>query len=172
MLEIVASNMQWLHRGLMSLLESHNSSSLTYRPCCKRLKQGDIRKMYFSHWEPPGVSERMWSENLNASISAEYQTLRGHSGRPSVKLKPLIMGTGVPYEWLWYVWVQLGAPGSAGEKSGSAGNNSGCAGYSSGCANNKHWSTNDKSASTSNHSRAVWVKQHRLWEHCQCTWKS
>jgi len=41
------------------------------------------RKMYCSHWEPPGVSERMWSVNLDASISGEYQTLGGHSGRPA-----------------------------------------------------------------------------------------
>jgi len=37
----------------------------------------------FSHWKPPGVSERMWSVNINASISGEYQTLGGHSCRPS-----------------------------------------------------------------------------------------
>ena len=42
-----------------------------------------ITKMYFSLWETPGVSERMWSGNLEASISEEYQTLGGHSGRPS-----------------------------------------------------------------------------------------
>jgi len=42
-----------------------------------------ISKMYFSRWEPPGVSERMWSVNLEASISGDYQTLGGHSGRPS-----------------------------------------------------------------------------------------
>jgi hypothetical protein len=34
-----------------------------------------ISKMYFSRWELPGVSERMWSVNLEASISGEYQTL-------------------------------------------------------------------------------------------------
>jgi len=28
------------------------------------------------------------------------------------------------------------------------------------------------SGSTSNHSRAVWEKQHLLWERCWCTWKS
>jgi len=28
------------------------------------------------------VSERMWSVNLDASISGEYQTVGGHSGRP------------------------------------------------------------------------------------------
>jgi hypothetical protein len=42
-----------------------------------------ISKMYFRHWKPPGVSERMWSVNLDASISGEYQTLGGHSCRPS-----------------------------------------------------------------------------------------
>ena len=42
-----------------------------------------ISKMYFSHWKTPGVSVRMWSINLDASISGEYQTLGGHSGRPS-----------------------------------------------------------------------------------------
>jgi hypothetical protein len=42
-----------------------------------------ISKMYFSHWKPPGESERMWSVNLDASISGEYQTLGGHSCRPS-----------------------------------------------------------------------------------------
>jgi len=42
-----------------------------------------ISKMYFSLWKPPGVSERMWSVNLDASISEEYQTLGGHSGQPS-----------------------------------------------------------------------------------------
>jgi len=42
-----------------------------------------ISKMYFSHWEPPGVSERRRSVNLEASISGENQTLGGHSGRPS-----------------------------------------------------------------------------------------
>ena len=43
----------------------------------------DISKMYFSLWKTPGVSERMWSVNLEASISGEYQTLGGYSGRPS-----------------------------------------------------------------------------------------
>jgi hypothetical protein len=42
-----------------------------------------IRKMYFSHWKPPGVSERMWSVTLDASISEEYQTLGRHSCQPS-----------------------------------------------------------------------------------------
>jgi len=41
-----------------------------------------ISKMYFCHWESPGVSVRMWRVNLEASISGEYQTLGGHSGRP------------------------------------------------------------------------------------------
>jgi len=42
-----------------------------------------ISKMYFSLWKTPVVSERIWSANLEASISGEYQTLGGYSGRPS-----------------------------------------------------------------------------------------
>ena len=42
-----------------------------------------ISKMYFSQRKPPGVSETMWSVNLDASISGEYQTLGGHPCRPS-----------------------------------------------------------------------------------------
>jgi len=41
-----------------------------------------ISKINFSHWKPPGVSERMWSVNLDGSISGECQTPGGHSGRP------------------------------------------------------------------------------------------
>ena len=41
-----------------------------------------IIKMYFSYWNPPGVSGRMWSVNLDASISGEYQTKGGHSCWP------------------------------------------------------------------------------------------
>jgi hypothetical protein len=37
-----------------------------------------ISKMYFSHWEPSGVSERMWSVNYDASMSGEYQTPGGY----------------------------------------------------------------------------------------------
>jgi len=43
----------------------------------------NIRKMYFSHWEPPRAGERRRSVNLEASISGEDQTLGGHSGRSS-----------------------------------------------------------------------------------------
>jgi hypothetical protein len=46
-------------------------------------KPTHISKMYFRHWKPPGVSGRMWSVNLDASISGEYQTLGGHSCWPS-----------------------------------------------------------------------------------------
>jgi len=49
----------------------------------RRVALHSISKMYFSHCKPPGVSERMWSVNLDASISGEYQTLGGHSCRPS-----------------------------------------------------------------------------------------
>jgi len=40
----------------------------------------NIRKMYFSHLKPEGVSERMWSVNLDASISGENKTQGGHAG--------------------------------------------------------------------------------------------
>jgi hypothetical protein len=42
-----------------------------------------ISKLYLSLWESPEVSERMWSINLDASFSGEYQTVGGQSGRPS-----------------------------------------------------------------------------------------
>jgi hypothetical protein len=53
--------------------------------------------MYFSYWKPPGVSERRWSINLDASIPEEYQTLGGYSGQPSKELECLMTGTGVPW---------------------------------------------------------------------------
>jgi hypothetical protein len=56
-----------------------------------------ISKMYFSLWKPPEVSERMWSVNLEGSISEEYQTVGGHSGRPSEKLRSPLTVTGVPW---------------------------------------------------------------------------
>ena len=50
----------------------------------KRLSQAEyISKMNFSHRKPPGVSERMWSVNLDASIAGEYETVGGHCCRPS-----------------------------------------------------------------------------------------
>jgi len=52
--------------------------------------------MYFSHWKPPGVSERMWIVNFDASISGEYQTLRGHSCRPSESLGAPTTSLGAP----------------------------------------------------------------------------
>jgi len=42
-----------------------------------------ISKMYLSHWVTPGVSERRWRVNLDASISGEYQTIGVNCGRPS-----------------------------------------------------------------------------------------
>ena len=42
-----------------------------------------ISKMYSCHWKPSRVSERMWSVNLDASISGEYQTLGEHYCRTS-----------------------------------------------------------------------------------------
>jgi len=52
--------------------------------------------MYFSHWKPPAVSERMWGVNLDASISGEYQTIEGHSCRPSEHLGKPATNQGAP----------------------------------------------------------------------------
>jgi hypothetical protein len=111
-----------------------------------------ISKMYFSHWEPPEVPERMWSVNLDGSISGEYQTIGGHSGRPAEQLKSLMTGTEVPWEWLCQVWEHLGAlertlglPGSASDNCGSTGDKSGSAGNKSGSAGDKSGSAGDKS---------------------------
>jgi hypothetical protein len=62
-----------------------------------------ISKMCFSHWMPQGVSERTWSVNLDASISGEYETIGGHSCRPSEKL-------GAPAISLGALTTSLGAP--------------------------------------------------------------
>jgi len=77
-----------------------------------------ISQMYCSHWNPPGVSERMWSVNLDASIAGEYEIFGGHSCRPSDWL-------GAPVTCLGEPTTSLGAPGSAGNKSGSADNKPG-----------------------------------------------
>jgi len=39
----------------------------------------DISKMYCGYWEYPGGCERMWSVNLEPSISGENETLKGNS---------------------------------------------------------------------------------------------
>jgi hypothetical protein len=49
----------------------------------ERKQVHNIKKINFSHWEPPGVSERRRSVNFKASISGENRTLGGHSGWPS-----------------------------------------------------------------------------------------
>jgi hypothetical protein len=58
------------------LIESAGGNSLPNVPL------PDICKMYSSLWKTLGVSERMWSVNLQASISGEYQTLAEYSSRP------------------------------------------------------------------------------------------
>jgi hypothetical protein len=82
--------------------------------------------MYFGLWKPPGVSERMWRVNSEASISGEYQTLGGDSGRPSELLASLVRGTGVT--GISNDWYRSGM-GVMGKSSGarhSAGENIGC----------------------------------------------
>jgi hypothetical protein len=86
----------------------------------------------------------MWSVNFDVSISRKYQTLGGHSSRPSEDL-------GVPRPMLGAMMTILGETGSAGNKPESIG---------------------DMSGSTSNYSRAGWEKQLLLCEHCWWAWKS
>jgi hypothetical protein len=49
----------------------------------KVIDSGGISKIYFSLSEPPEVSQRMWSVNLDASILGKYQTIGGHSSQLS-----------------------------------------------------------------------------------------
>jgi len=84
-----------------------------------------ICKMYFSHWKPPGVSERMWSVKLEASISGGYQTLGGHSGCLTEQLGSLITGTvviGISADWyrrtMGVIVISLEARRSARENLG------------------------------------------------------
>jgi len=82
------------HGGVVSNLHNHfpHSSSQNHifsqmpigcPEWCGGVLMMCISKMYFSLWKTPEVSERMWSVNLDAWISEEYQTVGGHSGRPS-----------------------------------------------------------------------------------------
>jgi hypothetical protein len=120
--------------------------------------------MYFIHWEPPGVSERMCSVNLDASISGEYyQTLGGHSCQLSEKLGALATSLGAQT-------TRPGIPRSAGDKSGNTSDRPESAGNKPGRASDKSASASDMSESTSNYSRAIWEIQH-LWQCCRCDWK-
>jgi len=58
-------------------------------------------KMYFSHWETPGVCGRRQSVKSEASISGENQTLGGHCGGPSEWPGSPMTSTGAPWERLW-----------------------------------------------------------------------
>jgi hypothetical protein len=60
-----------------------------------------ISKMSFSRWEPPGVSELVWSLHLVASISGDHHTPAEHSGWPSESLATMMTGAGQPWEELW-----------------------------------------------------------------------
>jgi hypothetical protein len=41
-----------------------------------KTRNNHISKMNFRLWKPPGMSERIWSVNLDASMSGEYLTLK------------------------------------------------------------------------------------------------
>jgi hypothetical protein len=81
---------KWISKRARSQSRSGSLSSLddghlVYFQICSIITSQciSISKMYFSHWKAPGVSERIWSVNLDASISGEYQTLGGCSCKPS-----------------------------------------------------------------------------------------
>jgi hypothetical protein len=74
-------------------------------------------------WNVPGVSERMWSVNLVASVSAEYLTPGGYFGRLSEELGSLMTDpevTEIPNNWyrsrMGEFGICLGACWSAREK--------------------------------------------------------
>jgi len=56
-------------------------------------------KMDLSHCKPRGVPERMWSVNIDASLSGQFQSLGVQSSRSSEYLRSLIAGAGIPWEW-------------------------------------------------------------------------
>ena len=94
--------------GVNCIFGFTNVSFLHVLRWCRGLLARDYRKvhhiskMYFSLWTPPGVSERMWSVSFEVSISGEYQTLGGHSGRLSEQLGSLMTGTevtGISDDW-------------------------------------------------------------------------
>jgi hypothetical protein len=73
---INASWSDFLHDGAAAL-------KLKERSPVPQCLCANISKMYCIHWITPRVSERMQSVNFDASISGEYQTIEGHSLRPS-----------------------------------------------------------------------------------------
>jgi len=113
--------------------------------CRDRVSLGmDLSKIYFSHWEPLGVSESCRTRIPGWSNPRVYWTDGVDSRRTWEHL-------GAPATCLGVPMTTLGAPGTACNKPGSA---------------------SHKPGSTSNHSWAVWEKQHLLREHCCCAWKS
>jgi hypothetical protein len=96
---------------ISTLVNTHRTSCTTWkRSLLWANRRNRISKMDCSHWKPPGVSARMCSVNLDASISGEYQTVGGHFCWPS--------------EWLGAPTRGFGAPGSYSDKPGNASDNS------------------------------------------------
>ena len=110
-----------VHHSTM-IAEQKVQSSLSISRCHDHeltLSTAFISKMQFSHWEPPGVSERMWSVNLDALISGECQTVGGH-------FQPAFRVTGISNDWyrstMGVIVIWLRTPGSASDKPGSTSN--------------------------------------------------
>jgi len=64
-------NTRVFRTALMALTEPRTywRTVTRYPSPWRRVALHSISKMYFSHWKPPGVSERMWSVNLDVSKS-------------------------------------------------------------------------------------------------------
>jgi len=72
----VTSIVQWLRRRLMSLLHTHHTSSVTYRPCCKRLNQG---KKPFDTWFSILDNEKtlqIWGNASSSGLNVASRTLQ------------------------------------------------------------------------------------------------
>lgn len=66
------SNMKCTNSEQLDFLIDHSISSIS-----------NLCKMYSTYLRPPGVTERMWSVNVDVSISGEYGMQGGHSGHHS-----------------------------------------------------------------------------------------
>jgi len=67
------------------------------------------------------------------------------------------------------IWVHLGSPGRAGDKSGSAGNKSGSAGVNSGSAGDKVW---ERRQQVWERRRPASERRQQVWKHVKSQWSS
>jgi len=108
-------NARVFRTALMALTEPHPLwERITRYPSPRRgVVLHSISKMYFCHWKPPGVSERMWSVNLDASISGVSDHWRAFlpafrvTGSSSDKPGSADDKPGSTWECRRYIWEHL-----------------------------------------------------------------